>query len=69
MAIGLIARTVSLHLKLELSEHVVNVTTTSSGTTITIKREASAAELWQHLKGKFEKQDGASAMIDFGRPT
>ena len=52
MAIGLITRTVSLHLKLELSEYVVNVTTTSSGTTITTKREASAAELWQHIKGK-----------------
>ena len=58
-AIGLIFRTVSTHLKLELDEYCI---TDSSG-----KHEAKASELWTYLKDQFQKKDGISAIIDFGR--
>ena len=62
-AIGLIARTVSSHLKIELDELRIPDTTSSvAGTT----REANANEIWDYLKGKFEKKDGVSAIIDWG---
>jgi len=70
-AIGLIFRTVSSHLKLELDELRITPATasTSTSTTAAAPREATASELWTHLKTKFEKKDGVSAIIDYGRLT
>ena len=63
-AIGLICRTVSSHLKIELDE--LRIPDTASPPAY---HEATAKELWDHLKTKFEKKDGVSAIIDYGRLT
>ena len=61
-AIGLITKTVSSTLKVELDD--LQVTDTIDGKTTT--RDYSAKELWDYLKTKFEKKDGVSAIIDWG---
>jgi len=60
--IGLITRMVSSHLKIELNEYQV----TDSTKMPTIKHDANANNLWGHLKIKFEKKDGVSAIINYG---
>jgi gag-polypeptide of LTR copia-type/Zinc knuckle len=64
-AIGLITKSVSSSLKIELNE--LQKTETNGNTTIT--RDLNANELWDHLKTRFEKKDGVSAIIDWGRLT
>jgi hypothetical protein len=61
-AIGLITRTVSSHLKLELDEYRVKDSQNAD-------QEANSKEMWAYLQTKFEKKDGISAIIDYGRLT
>lgn len=61
-AIGLIACTCSLNLKIEFSELLIADSNVTGG-----KREATAAEMWSYLRTKFEKIDSFSAILDFGR--
>ena len=63
-AIGLICRTVSSHLKIELDE--LRIPDKASPP---VNHDATATQLWEHLKTKFEKKDGVSAIIDYGRLT
>jgi hypothetical protein len=58
-ATGLIMKTVSGVLKVEL--HELTITTTTSPATT---REPTSQEMWNHLKAKFEKNDGISAILD-----
>ena len=51
MAVGLIIKTVSRDLKIELVELQVTDNSTSSPNF----RDPTAADLWQHLKSKFEQ--------------
>jgi len=64
-AIGLITKSVSSSLKIELNE-LQKTETTGTKTTY---RDLNANELWDHLKTRFEKKDGVSAIIDWGRLT
>ena len=68
-AIGLITKTISAVLKVELDEYQVLQTTTSGTTTTTALGDPTANNLWAYLKNKFEKVDGVSAIIDFGSLT
>lgn len=63
-AIGLITKTVSGFLKVEL--HELRVADTSVTGRL---RDPTAKELWDHLKGKFEKEDGISAILDLRQLT
>ena len=60
-AMGLIMKTVSGVLKVEL--HDLTITTTATPATT---REPTSQEMWNHLKAKFEKKDGVSAILDLG---
>ncbi|KAF9648212.1 hypothetical protein BDM02DRAFT_3115680 [Thelephora ganbajun] len=60
-AIGLIAKTVSSTLKVELSEYQVTDTNATGG-----KRDPTAKEMWEYLQSKFEKKSEVSAIIDLG---
>ena len=69
-AIGLITSTVSDTLRLELAElplitYKVEVGTGDNATSESLTRENNADELWRYLKGKFEKKDGVSAILDY----
>ena len=70
-AIGLITKTVSPTLKVELfslETAVPAITSTSNlitTTTPATTRSATASEMWVHLQKKFEKVDGISALLDF----
>ena len=64
-AIGLITKTVSATLKIELDD--LQVTETKDN--VSTSRDYSAKELWDYLKTKFEKKDGVSAIIDWGSLT
>ena len=68
-AIGLITKSVSSSLKIELNKLQKAESTTSTSATTTTYRDFNANELWDHLKTKFEKKDGVSAIIDWGRLT
>ena len=61
-ALGLITKTVSDVLKMELNN--LQVTDTNVMGKL---REPTAKELWDHLKGKFEKTDGVSAILDLAQ--
>lgn len=65
-AIGLITKTVSPTLKVELDE-LQKIDKDSSGNDA--PRDYTAQELWKYLKDKFEKRDGVSAIIDWGKLT
>lgn len=60
-AIGLITKTVSPVLKFELDEYKVLKTTALV--------DPTTKDSWDYLKKKFEKMDGACAIIDFGALT
>ena len=62
-AIGLITHTVSSHLKADLDEYQVP----SKGSSTT--KDATASEIWDYLKTRFEKKDSVSTIIDYGRLT
>ena len=67
---GLITSSVSDSLKVKLDElkGTEETKTTGSGetavTTISYA-EPTAHQLWEHLKGRFQKKDGTSAILDF----
>ena len=67
---GLITSTVIDTLQLELDELKGDQRTTTSGTGVDTKTtvsytEPKACELWNHLRVRFEKKDGVSAILDF----
>jgi hypothetical protein len=75
-AIGLIDSTVIKTLQAELDElpkvpYTYTITPTDTGTaaavTETRYREANARERWDHLRSRFEKKDGVSAILDYGK--
>ena len=59
-AIGIIGKTVSSVLKVELDEYRIKDDTAKPPTS----KEPTAKELWNYLKEKFEKKDGVSALLD-----
>ena len=67
---GLITSSVSDLLKVELDElkGTEETKTTGSGETAVTTvsyAEPTAHQLWEHLKGRFQKKDGTSAILDF----
>ena len=68
-AIGLTTKSVSSSLKIELNELHKTETSGTGTSATTVTRDFNANELWDYLKAKFEKKDGVSAIIDWGRLT
>ena len=69
-ACGLITGSVSDSLKVELDELKGDEETKTTGSgedavTVVTYKEPSAHQLWEHLKGRFQKKDGTSAILDF----
>ena len=67
---GMITGSVSESLLVELDELKGSEVTETTGsgadeTTITYFLEPTAEQLWNHLKGRFQKKDGTSAILDF----
>ena len=63
---GLIMKTISITLKEELANLAVK-DPNSKTTPKAMKDKPSAEDLWVHLKKKFEKKDGISAILDLAK--
>ena len=63
-AMGLMMKTVSGVLKVKLHKLQITDSSVSSGF-----RDPTAKDLWEHLKLKFEKKDGVSAILDLSQLT
>ncbi|KAF9645617.1 hypothetical protein BDM02DRAFT_3119960, partial [Thelephora ganbajun] len=62
-ATGLITKTVSSTLKVELAEYQVSDSTTPDNGE---RKDPTAKQMWEYLQSKFEKKSGVSAIIDLG---